>query len=282
MERVRMPSFAVLCEVFDTEGKPHKTNKRAVLRQNMKKENSDMQFGIEQEYIIVDPISGQPHGWNKYDDTPPPQGDYYCGIGSDVNVMRDLSESHAMACNSAGIKVHGINAEVMLSQWEYQLKETGAIEAADNLWFSRFFLQRIAERLNVAISYDPKLIEDDDWNGSGAHINFSTSFMRERADMPYMTLLCSFMEKYHKDAISHYGVGNFKRLTGKNETSKYDEYTWGETDRSVSLRIPSTTVKNGTGYIEDRRPAANMDPYEAICHLATTLSEINEEMLIAT
>jgi glutamine synthetase len=283
-ERARTPSFVVLCEVYDTEGKPHKTNKRASLRESLKRgTENDMQFGIEQEYTIVDPISGKPFGWSDYEnDTPEPQGDYYCGVGADVTMMRDLSESHAMACNSAGVFVHGTNAEVMLSQWEYQLKETTAIESSDGLWLSRFFLQRLAERMNLAISYSPKMIESDEWNGSGVHINFSTKYMRESADIPYMTLICSFMEDYHKDAMSHYGTGNEKRLTGNNETSKYDEYNWGEMDRTASIRIPYSTTKNGNGYLEDRRPAANVDPYEAIEHLSSTLCKINEEVLVST
>tara|TARA_R110002110_G_scaffold413643_1_gene641291 strand:+ start:194 stop:1651 length:1458 start_codon:yes stop_codon:yes gene_type:complete len=283
-ERTRTPSFVVLCEVYDTEGYPHKSNKRASLRESLKDgKMRDMAFGIEQEYVITNPIDEHPFGWDQYENnTPNTQGDYYCGVGADVTAVRDLSETHSMICNSAGIRIAGTNAEVMLSQWEYQLKETNALDACDNLWISRFFLQRIAERMKMSISYSPKLIEEDDWNGSGAHINFSTKKTREDTDMSYILFLCSFLGESHKEAISHYGIGNDKRLTGKNETSSYEEFSWGEMDRSASIRIPHSTVTNGKGYLEDRRPAANVDPYEAIGYLSTTLLKINEEMLIAT
>ena len=32
-------------------------------------------------------------------------------------------------------------------------------------------------------------------------------------------------------------------------------------DRGASIRIPSTAEKDGKGYLEDRRPSSNMDPY---------------------
>ena len=219
--------------------------------------------------------------FSDYDDeTPPPQGKYYCGVDSIIG--RDLAESHAMACVSAGIPIYGTNAEVMLSQWEYQTEATPALESSDNVWISRFFLQRLAERMNLGISYNPKPVEGD-WNGSGAHINFSTGFMRKHSDMPYMTFMCMNLEKYHEEAIACYGVDNDMRLTGEHETAHIDKYTWGESDRSSSIRIPITTINNdGKGYLEDRRPAANVDPYKAYAKIMDNISSINEEMLIAT
>ena len=282
-ERARSASFVVLCEVMNPDGTPHSTNTRAKLKESIEDtELEDMWFGLEQEYTIVDRISGKPLGWSDYeDDTPPPQGNYYCGVGADTVEGRDLSESHAMACNSAGIPIQGTNAEVMLSQWEYQTEPQTPLDSSDNVWISRFFLQRLAERMGYSISYHPKPVEGP-WNGSGAHINFSTTFMREHADIAYMNLICSSMEQYHKDAISCYGLDNDKRLTGEYETSSIDEISWGEMDRNASIRIPLSTINNdGSGYLEDRRPAANVDPYEAYQHLVNITASINEDMMIA-
>jgi len=282
-ERARTPSFIVLCEVYDHEENPHKTNSRATLKNTLKETNQDdMWFGVEQEYTMVNKDTYKPIGWPGDNVMPRPQGEYYCGVGADSVQGREIAESHAMACNGSGVPVSGINAEVMLSQWEYQIEPMSALEAADNVWISRFILQRLAEMTNVAISYHPKPVEGD-WNGSGAHINFSTKFMREHADMSYMNFVCVNMEKYHDEAISCYGVDNDKRLTGKYETSSIDKFTWGEMDRNASIRIPVHTVNNdGKGYLEDRRPAANVDPYEAFNHLINVSVSINEELLITT
>jgi glutamine synthetase len=58
-----------------------------------------------------------------------------------------------------------------------------------------------------------------------------------------------------------YGKNNEKRLTGLYETSSYKEFSWGNGTRNTSVRIPNHVIKDGKGYFEDRRPAANMDPY---------------------
>ena len=61
--------------------------------------------------------------------------------------------------------------------------------------------------------------------------------------------------------IQHYGHDIEKRLTGDHETCSYKEYRWGISDRGSSVRIPYHTVQKQKGYIEDRRPNANCDPY---------------------
>ena len=280
----QMPSLYVLCEVYNSDGTPHKSNSRTRLQRIMDTTKDEgMWVSVEQEYVTTDPITGLPLGWSDYDsDTPPPQGNYYCGVGSETNKGKNLAELHANICLQSGLSFDGFHSEVMLSQWEYQLGTGSPLDIADQLWFSRFLLQRLGERTNISISYDPKPIKGD-WNGSGAHINFSTSYMREEADMDYMNLLCANLQETHKKAIDAYGKGNKKRLTGKNETSSAGKYTWGTSDRSASIRIPLYTIKgNGLGYLEDRRPAANMDPYIAFSYLVSAVSHINEDLLMTT
>lgn len=51
-------------------------------------------------------------------------------------------------------------------------------------------------------------------------------------------------------------------MTGIHETADYNKFTFGVGNRGASIRIPTQTAKdNGKGYIEDRRPASNIDPY---------------------
>ena len=170
----------------------------------------------------------------------------------------------------------------MLSQWEYQLGPMDAIDAADSLWISRYILQRVAESRGIGVNYDPKPVEGD-WNGSGAHINFSTDDMRN-GDMSHMYTVCERLSEGHAELMSSgaYGVGNERRLTGKHETSSIEEFSYGVSDRSASIRIPPVTVKNdGAGYLEDRRPSANMDPYLAYAAILNTI-KVEEDAEVIT
>jgi len=59
-----------------------------------------------------------------------------------------------------------------------------------------------------------------------------------------------------------YGFGNDKRLTGEHETSSFEKFSYGCGNRAASFRIPTQVMAdNGKGYVEDRRPASNVDPY---------------------
>ena len=284
MESRQGPALYVLCEVYNTDGTPHKSNTRNRLVKNVEvARDQDLWVAVEQEFVLLDPATGKPFGWEKYEnDKPPSQGKYYCGVGADTTMARQLMDGFMNIITQSGIMLDGYHPEVMLSQWEYQTTTGSPLDIADQLWMSRFILQRMSERMGIAISYDPKPVEGD-WNGSGAHINFSTRYMREESDMDYINLLCVNMEETHKKAIKSYGHGNNKRLTGKNETSSIKKFTWGEGDRSASIRIPLSTIRGGgLGHLEDRRPSANMDPYEAFSYLVPAISHTNEDLLVNT
>ncbi|CAF4193269.1 unnamed protein product [Rotaria sp. Silwood2] len=104
---------------------------------------------------------------------------YYCGVGACQVYGRDLVEAHYRACLYAGLDIGGTNAEVMPSQWEYQIGPTLGIAASDQLWISRYILQRIAEEYGIQATFDPKPIDIGDWNGAGCHTNLSVEEMRK-------------------------------------------------------------------------------------------------------
>ena len=88
--------------------------------------------------------------------SPAPQGRYYCGVGSDEIFGRDIVEEHTQACLDAGLSISGINAEVMIGQWEFQIGPLGPLEVADQLCVARWLLYRTAEDFDVVITLDPK------------------------------------------------------------------------------------------------------------------------------
>jgi glutamine synthetase len=263
--------YLVLCEVLGTDMIPHVSNKRANLVKTAEKhKEKDMWFGLEQEYTFFK--DGRPLGWPKAG-FPAPQGGYYCGVGADEVFGRKIVEEHLDACLSARLEISGINAEVMPGQWEFQVGPLSPVKVSDQLWIARYLLYRIAEKHGVSVTLDPKPVKGD-WNGAGCHTNFSTIAMRDERHrqgsatlrvpcLAYVESACEVLglSANLNEAICLYGDGIAERLTGDHETCSYKEFRYGVSDRGASLRIPWQVVDDGKGYVEDRRPNANCDPY---------------------
>ncbi|MBI3046280.1 MAG: glutamine synthetase beta-grasp domain-containing protein [Candidatus Harrisonbacteria bacterium] len=264
-------NILVMCEVMNPDGTPHSSNTRARLTKAAEKyRNHDPLFGIEQEYTLYDKDGVRPLRWPEGSGFPAPQGRYYCGVGSDEVYGRELIEAHTKACLEAGILICGTNAEVMPAQWEFQVGPLGPLEAGDHLWAARWLLYRLGENLGISAKLDPKPIAGD-WNGAGAHTNFSTKAMRENGGLKVIEAACKKLGQFHKEHIAVYGADNDRRLTGKHETCGINEFRYGVSDRGASIRIPMATANAGCGYLEDRRPAANMDPYLVLTALLETV-----------
>ena len=169
----------VMCEVLLTDFTPHPSNTRAACVEVAEKyADQEPVFGIEQEYTFLK--DGYPLGWPQ-SGFPAPQGPYYCGVGAPEIVGREIVEAHTQACMDAGLAIEGTNAEVMMGQWEFQIGILAPPAIGDQLWVARWLLYRIAEDYGVRATLDPKPIRGD-WNGAGAHTNFSTKAMRESYD----------------------------------------------------------------------------------------------------
>jgi glutamine synthetase len=281
----------VLCEVLNPDGTAHETNHRRALVDKVKSlnilENQDINelpwFGWEQEYTLTHKPNmpfgegiGLPLGF-QLDKTPRAQGDYYCGIGADTVIGREIAEEHMNMCMEVGLDISGINAEVLLGQWEYQIGPVSSLNGSDQLWISRYILDRVAEKHNVNVSLHPKPL-DGDWNGTGCHANFSTKEMREEGGIELIKEAMSKLESNHMEHIEVYGLHDEKRLTGKHETSGIREFSFGYSTRDTSIRIPAQAIVEGRGYFEDRRPASNCDPYlVAERMLQTVYSEVETE-----
>ena len=250
--------YLVLCEVLNTDETPHPTNHRFKLGLlDSIHSREEVWVGIEQEYTLYE--DGRPLGWPG-DGEPAPQGDYYCGRNKGEYIARE----HMDACIKAGIKIGGINSEVMLGQWEYQVGAANPIRISDDLWTARWLMEKICDKYNVTVTLEPKP-EDGDWNGAGAHTNFSTKAMREEGGDYEIHNAIKKLAQNHHEHIEVYGNGNEHRLTGEHETCPITEFRWGVSDRGASIRVPWQVSKDGKGYLEDRRPSANCDPY-LVCH----------------
>ncbi|XP_077302045.1 glutamine synthetase 2 cytoplasmic-like [Arctopsyche grandis] len=258
-------SILVMCDTYKYNYEPTETNKRKGCDEAFQKcANEQPWFGIEQEYTLLD-SDLRPFGWPQ-GGVPPPQGPYYCGVGANKVFARDLVEAHYRCCLYAGVAICGTNAEVMPSQWEFQVGPALGTKVADDLWIARFILHRLAEEFGIIVTLDPKPVEN--WNGSGAHTNFSTLKMREDNGIIEIEKAIDKLSKVHMRHIKVYdprgGKDNEKRLTGNFETSSINDFSAGVANRGCSVRIPRNVAEDKKGYLEDRRPSSNCDPYAVV------------------
>ncbi len=268
--------YFVLCEVLTRDGTRHESNYRALIDESA---GSEFWFGFEQEYVLMS-SNGRPIGFPD-GGYPEPQGPYYCAVGSHNVAGRELIDKHFEICVAADVGVTGINAEVMLGQWEFQCFGKGATRAADNLVMARFLLYLLSEKHGVIANTDPKPIAGD-WNGSGLHSNFSFDYLREVGGQKYVEALCEGFAPFHKDHLAVYGAGNERRLTGAHETASIDRFSYGASNRGASIRIPIyTTSHDWKGYLEDRRPASDADPYQIVHRIMETVKIAHPQALEA-
>lgn len=287
-------AYIVLCDTWlvDTEASkkknelvyishPDNTRARAeYIFSNQLVEKEDPWYGIEQEFFftINDGKSFEaPIGMTTVDGkewvstSGKPQGDFYCGNGPNNIKQRDVAEYILNCLNYAGqIKCTGYNWEVAPGQCEFQIFSSG-IDAADSLQLFRYIAIRAAEEKGLSINFHPKPMTGD-WNGSGCHTNFSTESMRkpDSYDSVIKPALKA-LKSNHSYHIENYGPDNKERLTGEHETASWDTFTAGVGNRGASIRVPTQTYYDKSGYIEDRRPSSNMDPYIVTSLLANTV-----------
>lgn len=267
----RANGVLVLCEVMMPDGvTPHPSNKRATIL-----DDDSAWFGFEQEYFFYQ--NGRPLGFPA-SGYPEPQGKYYTGVGYSAvgNIARQIVEEHLDICLAAGINHEGINAEVAKGQWEFQIFGKGSRRAADEMWMARYLLQRLGEKFGVDIEYHCKPLGATDWNGSGMHANFSTAYLRDVGGKEYFESLMAAFEANCADHIAVYGPDNHMRLTGLHETQSIDKFSYGIADRGASIRVPHSFVNNGyKGYLEDRRPNSQGDPYQIASQILKTVASVS-------
>jgi glutamine synthetase len=260
----------VMNEVMLPDGKPHPSNGRATIL-----DDPGAWFGFEQEYFLY--RDGRPLGFPA-SGYPAPQGVYYTGVGYDNvgDIAREIVDAHLDLCLDAGINHEGINAEVAKGQWEFQIFGKGSKKAADEMWMARYLLVRLCEKYKVDINFHCKPLGMDlDWNGSGMHANFSTEYMRTIGGKEYFEKLMAAFDKFKNEHIAVYGPDNHMRLTGLHETQSIDKFNYGLANRGASIRIPHSFVNSGyKGYLEDRRPNSQGDPYQIASRILQTIATV--------
>jgi len=254
--------FLVLCETTLPDGTPHPSNTRYVANnifEKYKKEKS--LFGIEHEFFVMEE-TGMPVGFPNFKLECPgveTQGPYYCSVGYKNTKLRPFMEKVQANLLFSNVLITGYNLEVCPGQAEFQICAEN-IRAADDSVMFKYILQRTAEDFKYYIDFSAKPVKGD-WNGSGCHVNFSTQKMRKKDGYSEILNAIKKLEKKHAEHIKIYGSDNTERLTGKHETSDINTFSCGVADRGCSIRIPRSTIQDGCGYFEDRRPSSSADMY---------------------
>lgn len=262
-------AYIVLSEVMHADGTVHSTNYRASIEKD-----PDLWVGLEQEYFLYK--DGRPLGFPEGGYPNVPQGPYYCGVGHKYmgDIARQITDEHWDLCLAAGINHEGINAEVAKGQWEFQIFAVGSAKAADDMWTARYLLLRLCEKYGVDVEWHCKPIKGD-WNGSGMHTNFSTRYLREVGGKEYFEALMKAFSDNVGLHIAVYGPDNHLRLTGLHETQAIDKFSYGLSDRGASIRMPLNFISDGyKGYLEDRRPNSEGDPYQIVSQILHTINSV--------
>jgi len=268
-------SWLVLCDTWLPDGKPHSDNTRVNAMNifaNKKVSEAETWFGLEQEFFMRKSDRGYPVGMDselyKKSQTTNIQGPYYCGVGKGKCDSREFMDEAVGHMVDSGLHITGLNFEVAPGQCEFQIMTEG-IDAADELHLARYILIRTAEKRDLSVDLHPKPFKKN-INGSGCHTNYSTKEMR--AENGYDAVLDAIkkLEEKHLEHIEIYGKDNNMRLLGELEAPDMKTFSYGVADRGASVRIPRFTARDKKGYLEDRRPASNMDPYLVIAKIAET------------
>lgn len=255
-----------MCDIFDITGKCLSYRKEAeeyFNREDVLKE--DPWFGLEQEFFLF-PKEKYNNGTINFNEIS--NKNEYCGTNRNYT-ERSIISTFVESCNIFGITLSGINSEVSPHQWEFQLFGKG-LNVCDQLYVARFILETIVEQQDYIVLYSPKINETI--SGSGCHVNFSTLSTRtQHTGYSVIEEYIKRFEENHMKLIDCCSEKNKERLSGKFETARWDRFTWGVGTRNTSIRVPNDTFKNKCGYLEDRRPGSDIDPYlycKTMCKIA--------------
>ncbi|KAF9801819.1 hypothetical protein SFRURICE_019698 [Spodoptera frugiperda] len=249
----RGSNILVLSDTYSFNYQPTSTNyRKACLILCEKGEVEEPWFGFNQEFFLT-ATDGRPLGWPP-GGFPAPPGPYYCATGANKIVARDLMEAF-----------YSYSTNILVGP-------SPGIKSADDLWMARYILARLAEEYGTVANFEPQPIPD--WPGNGTFVYFSSKDMREDDGILVIERAIDKMARRHGAHINEYdansGGDNVRRLTGKHGMPHIRDFTAGVANRSCSVRIPRHVSEDKKGYFEDRRPAANADPYRVITILLKT------------
>lgn len=280
-----MKSWLVLCDAWGYDEKtqqlsPAKNNFRYVAKNvffESELEHFDARYSYEQQFYLTRDFSykydmDENGKWDmntyysitNFDQTFYPMNNNYCSNNPSYSVCHEILEKFVSRCSEVDLSITGYHTEAGPMQWAYQLGPQNGLSSADQLWLSRYILERTCLEYRVNVLWNPKPFLGQ-WSTSACHTTFSTRQMRQVTDsnsgLLFMYKAMEKLEKRHPTFIDYSGKNNIKRLNGEGGTSSFDQFSYGAGNRKSSVRISNKVFGEGCGEFEDRRPGSNMDPY---------------------
>ncbi|GFR40848.1 hypothetical protein Agub_g1497 [Astrephomene gubernaculifera] len=182
---------------------------------------------------------------------------------------RVVADSHLRCCLYAGIKVTGADVHSLDGLHSYKIGPSPGVDLGDDLWTSRYLLQRVAEDHGTAVSWRPDALPHE--RPLGCHFKYSSATTRQAPHgLGAIEQQLVRLQAAHLQHQVAYNDGRLERLAVPNASV----FTHAVGSAQASIVVPSLTVLQQGGYYTDRRPPSDADPYKVTLLLAATTLDV--------
>jgi len=236
------PNTRVVVADLERHGVPVSVAPRTALRKavaDWRALGYEPQVGMEFEAFVFTPDGAG--GWRPLD-TP---GAFVYGTGPSVD-PHGLVDAIWQACTDAQIPLESVNSEYDSAQFEFTLRYSDALRAADEGFLFKVLAREVAHRMGLLVTFMGKPLSDR--GGSGLHINFSftdasgANVINDQGQSDGISLLAKNaiggLLAHHQSlaGLCAPTVNAYKRLRPASLSGYWAN--WGYDHRGATIRIP--------------------------------------------